>query len=297
LAAGNSACDYTFHIGVTRFDEQTEAQLRTIVADGMTSFKVFLAYKGFFGVSDEELYQTLVLAKQLCVIVTAHCENSGIISQLQERFLAEGKTGPEWHEPSRPVAVEAEGTSHFAAFLEATGARGYVVHLSNERALEAAVAARLRGVPLAIEAVVPHLMLDKSYAERPGFEGAKYVMSPPLREPSDSAALWNALAQGIMDTVGTDHAPFDFGAQKSMGKGDFTKIPNGMPAIEDRVNLLYTYGVSRGAMSLERFVAAASTRAAQLFDLYPRKGSVSVGSDADLVVYDPRSEEHTSELQ
>jgi dihydropyrimidinase len=287
LAAGNSACDYTFHIGVSRFDEQTEAQLRTIVADGMTSFKVFLAYKGFFGVSDEELYQTLVLAKELGVIVAAHCENSGIISQLQARFLAEGKTGPEWHEPSRPVAVEAEGTNHFAAFLEATGARGYVVHLSNVRALEAAVAARLRGVPLAIEAVVPHLMLDKTYAQRPDFEGAKYVMSPPLREPSDSAALWNGLAQGIIDTVGTDHAPFDFHAQKSMGKGDFTKIPNGMPAIEDRVNLLYTYGVSRGGMSLERFVAAASTRSAQLFDLYPRKGTVAVGSDADLVVYDP----------
>lgn len=287
LAAGNSACDYSFHIGVTRFDEKTEAQLRQIVADGMTSFKVFLAYAGFFGVTDEELYATLKLAKELGVIVCAHCENSGVISALQTSLLAAGKSGPEWHEPSRPEAVEAEGTAHFATFLEVTGARGYVVHLSCEGALKAAVDAKLRGVPLAIEAVAPHLMLDKTYAERPDFEGAKYVMSPPLRRRENQRALWDGLASGLIDTVGTDHAPFDFEDQKSMGKGDFTKIPNGMPAIEDRVNLLYTYGVSRGDMSLERFVSAASTRAAELFGLYPRKGTIAVGADADLVVYDP----------
>ncbi len=287
LAEGNSACDYSFHIGVTRFDDTTEAQLREITADGMTSFKVFLAYKGFFGVSDEELYATLMLAKELGVVVAAHCENSGVISALQASFLGAGKTGPEWHEPSRPEAVEAEGTAHFATFLEVTGARGYVVHLSCEGALRAAVEAKLRGVQLSIEAVIPHLILDKTYAERPGFEGAKYVMSPPLRDRRNQQPLWDALASGLIDTVGTDHAPFDFVAQKSMGKGDFTKIPNGMPAIEDRVNLLYTYGVSRGGMSLERFVDAASTRAAQLFGLYPRKGQIAVGADADLVVYDP----------
>lgn len=287
LAEGNSACDYSFHIGVTRFDDKTQAQLREIVKDGMTSFKVFLAYAGFFGVTDEELYGALKLAKELGVIVCAHCENSGVISALQKSFLAEGKTGPEWHEPSRPEEVEAEGTAHFATFLEVTGATGYVVHLSCEGALKAAIDAKLRGVPISIEAVIPHLLLDKTYAERPNFEGAKYVMSPPLRRKENQRALWDALTSGLIDTVGTDHAPFDFEAQKSMGKGDFTKIPNGMPAIEDRVNLLYTYGVSRGNMSLERFVSAASTRAAQLFGLYPRKGTIAVGADADLVVYDP----------
>ena len=287
LAEGNSACDYSFHIGVTRFDDKTQAQLREIVKDGMTSFKVFLAYAGFFGVTDEELYGALKLAKELGVIVCAHCENSGVISALQKSFLAEGKTGPEWHEPSRPEEVEAEGTAHFATFLEVTGATGYVVHLSCEGALKAAIDAKLRGVPISIEAVIPHLLLDKTYAERPNFEGAKYVMSPPLRRKENQRALWDGLASGLIDTVGTDHAPFDFEAQKSMGKGDFTKIPNGMPAIEDRVNLLYTYGVSRGNMSLERFVSAASTRAAQLFGLYPRKGTIAVGADADLVVYDP----------
>ncbi len=287
LAAGNSACDYTFHIGVTKYDDATEAQLRQIVAEGMTSFKVFLAYKGFFGVNDEELYQALTLANELGVIVAAHCENDEIVAQLQARLLSEGKVGPEWHEPSRPERVEADGTSHFAAFCELTGAHGYVVHLSSVPALEAASAAKARGVQLAIECVVPHLVLDKTYAERPDFEGAKYIMSPPLRDKRNQQPLWNALATGVIDTVATDHAPFDFKGQKEMGRGDFTKIPNGIPTIEDRVNLLYTYGVSRGSLSLERFVSAASTRAAQLFGLYPRKGTIAVGADADLVVYDP----------
>ncbi len=147
--------------------------------------------------------------------------------------------------------------------------------------------AKLRGVDLSIEAVIPHLVLDRSYAERPNFEGAKYVMSPPLRTPEDQRALWRALARGLIDTVGTDHAPFDVG-QKAMGKDAFTGIPNGMPAIEDRVNLLYTYGVSRGELSLERFVEVASTNAAKLFGRELQKGTVSVGSDADLVVYDPQ---------
>lgn len=287
LAEGKTACDYSFHVGVTKFDDVTERQLREIVADGMTSFKVFLSYKGFFGVTDEELYQALLLAKELGVVVTAHCENDEIVAQRQKQLLAEGKGGPEWHHESRPERVEAEGTHHFASFLELTGARGYVVHLSCEPALEAALAARRRGVPLGIEVVTPHLLLDKTYAERPGFEGAKYVMSPPLRDRRNHKPLWDALAAGMIDTVATDHAPFDFVGQKELGRGDFTKIPNGIPNIEDRVNLLYTYGVSRGNLSLHRFVAAASTNAAKQFGLFPRKGAIAVGADADLVVYDP----------
>ena len=155
-AEGESACDYTFHMGVSKFDEKTENQLREIVADGISSFKVFLAYKDFFGVNDEELYKTLTLAKELGVIVTAHCENDELVAQLQQKLLSEGKTGPEWHEPSRPVEVEADGTHHFATFLEMTGAKGYVVHLSNEQALNAAMDAKARGVDLSVEAVIPH---------------------------------------------------------------------------------------------------------------------------------------------
>jgi dihydropyrimidinase len=285
-AEGKSACDYAFHMSVTKFVDETESQLRQIVADGAASFKIFLAYKNFFGVDDGEMYKTLELAKRLGVIVTAHCENAELVSRLQEKLLAEGKTGPEWHEPSRPESVEAEGTGRFATFLENTGATGYVVHLSCEKALQAALQAKSRGVKIHVESVLPHFLLDKTYAERPGVEGMKHVMSPPLRAKHNQDVLWNALSLGSIDAVGTDHCPFDT-EQKLLGKDSFVNIPNGIPGIEDRVNLLYTYGVKRGRLDLDRFVDSASTRAAKLFGLFPRKGTIAVGSDADLVLYDP----------
>jgi dihydropyrimidinase len=284
-ADGKSACDYAFHMSVTKFVKETESQLKQIVADGTASFKIFLAYKDFFGIDDGEMYQTLELAKRLGVIVTAHCENAELVARLQQKLLAEGKIGPEWHEPSRPESVEAEGTGRFAAFLENTGAVGYVVHLSCEKALNAALAAKSRGVQISIESVLPHFLLDKTYAERPGVEGMKHVMSPPLRAKHNQTVLWNALASGSIDTMGTDHCPFDT-EQKLLGKNSFVNIPNGIPGIEERVNLLYTEGVKRGRLDLDRFVDAASTRAAKLFGLFPRKGTIAVGSDADLVVYD-----------
>jgi dihydropyrimidinase len=285
-AEGNSACDYTFHMSVTKYDQKTEQDLREIVADGISSFKIFLSYKNFFGVDDNEMYNTMMLAKELGVIVTAHCENAELVGQLQQHLLAQGKTSSAYHEPSRPESVETEGTGRFATFLENTGATGYVVHLSCAGALAQAMAAKSRGVPIYIESVIPHFLLDKTYAEREGVEGAKYVMSPPLRDKSNQKVLWDALAQGFIDTVGTDHCPFDV-EQKAMGKDAFTAIPNGIPAIEDRVNLLYTYGVSRGNLDIHRFVDAASTKSAKLFGLFPQKGTIAVGSDADLVIFDP----------
>jgi dihydropyrimidinase len=286
-ADGMSACDYSFHMGVTRFDDAVETQLREIVRRGITSFKVFLAYKGAFGIDDTELFHTLRLAKQLGVIVTAHCENETLVAELQQRLLADGKTGPEWHEPSRPVRVEAEGVHHLMTFAELTGAHVYVVHTSCEDAVLAAEAARNRGVHVWIETVVPYLVLDDTYAGRQDFEGAKYVMSPPIRQQWHQDVLWNGLASRRISTVATDHAPFDFAGQKEMGRGDFTRIPNGIPSIEDRINLLYTYGVRRGRIDLHTLVDAASTQAAKLFGLFPRKGTIALGSDADLVVYDP----------
>lgn len=286
-AEGLASCDYTFHMAVSRFDDSTEAKLRTIVNRGIASFKVFLAYKDFFGVSDTELFRTLSLAKELGVIVTAHCENETLVAELQQRLLAGGKTGPEWHEPSRPVEVETEGVQHLMTFAEATGAHVYVVHTSCEPAVRAAQAARARGVNVWVETVIPYLTLDATYAERPDFEGAKYVMSPPIRAAEHQEYLWNALRAGEISTVATDHAPFDFVGQKDMGRGNFTLIPNGLPSIEDRVNLLYTYGVKRGKIDLHTFVNSVSTQAAKLFGLFPRKGAIAVGSDADLVVYDP----------
>lgn len=299
-AEGLSACDFAFHMGVTRFDETTPAALKEIVADGTASFKVFLAYKGALGVDDEELYKTLKLAKELGVIVTAHCENETLVSQLQAKLLAEGKTGPEWHEPSRPVQVEAEGVRHLMTFAELTGAHVYVVHTSCKGAVYAANEAKLRGVQAWVETVIPYLVLDDTAAQRssangwPDFEGAKYVMSPPIRAARHQPFLWDALRSGAVSTVATDHAPFDFKGQKEMGRGDFTKIPNGIPSVEHRVRLLYTHGVATGRIDLPTFVNAASTQAAKLFGLYPRKGTVAPGADADLVVYEPSIKETLS---
>ncbi len=202
-------------------------------------------------------------------------------------MLAAGKTDPGQHHASRPPAVEADGVHHLMTFAELTGAATYIVHLSCREALDEALAARSRGVRVGIETVVPYLVLDKTYAERPDFEGAKYVMSPPLRDSRNQDVLWHALKGGLIDTVATDHAPFDFKTQKQMGRDDFTKIPNGIPSIEERIKLLYTYGVKTGKIDLHRLVDIASTQPAKIFGLYPQKGAIEVGSDADLVIFDP----------
>jgi len=288
---GKSACDFTFHMGVTKFDSSSESQLKEIVKAGLSSFKIFLAYKGAFGIDDTELYHTLKLAKSLGVITTAHCENDTAVLERQRELLAAGKTGPEYHHESRPPMVEAEGTHHLMSFAAMHDAHVYVVHLSCEESLAAAMAARFRGVNVWVETLIQYLLIDKTYAEKPNFEGAKYVMSPPLRDKKNQKVLWDGLASGLISTLATDHAPFDFATQKQMGKDDFTKIPNGIPAIEDRVNLYYTHGVAgEGAakISLNRFVETASTNAAKLFGLFPRKGTIALGSDADLVIFDPK---------
>jgi dihydropyrimidinase len=286
-AVGKSACDFTFHMGVTKFDATTEEQLREIVRRGISSFKIFLAYKGAFGIDDTELYQTLKLAKELGVIVTAHCENETLVAERSKELLATGKTDPAQHHESRPPRVEAEGVHHLMTFAELTGATTYIVHLSCQEALMEAIAARQRGVRVSIETLIQYLVLDKTYAELPNFEGAKYVMSPPLRDARNQSVLWNGLRDGLIQTVATDHAPFDFEKQKPMGRDDFTKIPNGIPSLEARINLLYTRGVKSGRIDLNTFVDIASTRAARLFGLFPRKGTIQPGADADLVVFDP----------
>jgi dihydropyrimidinase len=286
-AVGKSACDFSFHMGVTKFDAATEAELRAIVANGIASFKIFLAYKGAFGIDDTELYRTLKLAKELGVVVTAHCENETLVAERCKELLAAGRMGTGEHHESRPPAVEAEGVHHLMTFAELTGASVYIVHLSCKEALDEAIAARRRGVRVGVETLIQYLTLDKTYAERPGFEGAKFVMSPPLRDASNQSVLWNGLRDGLIQTVATDHAPFDFRDQKPMGKDDFTKIPNGIPALEERVNLLYTHGVRTGRIDVHTFVNVLSTAVAKQFDLFPRKGAIQPGADADLVVFDP----------
>jgi len=297
LASPSSAVDYTFHMAVVRFDQLAQDQLKEIVTDhGIASFKVFLAYKGALNLDDADLFGLLTMAKELGAITTAHCENAEAIDAMQSKLISEGKTGPEWHEPSRPVSVEAEGVHHIATFAQLTGAHIYTVHTSCTPAVQAAVDAKLRGVNIWVEAVAPHLILDETYAQQPNFEGAKYVMSPPLREKSNQFTLWNGLKSGVISTIGTDHAPFNFGDQKSMGKDAFTKIPNGIPSVQERIDLIHTFGVLTGKINLNTMVNACSTNAAQLFGLYPKKGSISVGADADLVVYDPNAK-HTLSVE
>ena len=286
-AAGKSACDFTFHMGVTKYDPATEAQLREIVGSGISSFKIFLAYQGAFGVDDTELYRTLVLAKKLGVIVTAHCENETLVAERSAELLAAGKTDPGQHHESRPPLVEAEGVHHLLTFAELTGTATYIVHLSCQEALAEAIAARQRGARVSVETLIQYLLLDKTYAERPEFDGAKFVMSPPLRDARNQEILWKGLRDGLINTVATDHAPFDFSDQKVMGKNDFTKIPNGIPSLEERIKLLYTHGVKTGRVDLHTFVNVASTQVAKLFSLFPRKGTIQPGADADLVVFDP----------
>jgi dihydropyrimidinase len=286
-AEGLAAVDFTFHMSVVRFEPKIREQFRKIVEAGVASFKVFLAYKGALDLSDEDLFATMTFAKELGVIVTAHCENAEAIDAMQKRLLAEGKTGPEWHGPSRPPGVEASGVHHICSFAALTGTHVYTVHTSCGEAVQEALAARYRGVNVWIEAVAPHFLLDETYAERGEFEGAKYVMSPPLRARHNQNVLWDGVRSRSISTIGTDHAPFTFAQQKTMGREAFTLIPNGIPTLQERVDLVHTYGVCRKRIDLQTMVDACSTQPARLFGLYPRKGTIRVGSDADLVVYDP----------
>ncbi|MBI4674242.1 MAG: amidohydrolase family protein, partial [Chloroflexi bacterium] len=209
-AQGKSACDFTFHQAVTRYDPSAEEELIEIVNQGVSSFKVFLAYKGAFNMSDEELYNTLKLAKKLGVIVTAHCENAELVLELQKMLLGEGKTGPEWHYWSRPPLIQAEGVHHLATFAETLGTHIYIVHTSCKEAFNEGMAAAARGVNINMETLIQYLVLDDSYTHLPNFEGAKFIMSPPLPQKANQEVFWNALRKRYVSTVATDHAPFDF---------------------------------------------------------------------------------------
>ena len=291
LAKAGACCDWSFHLGIVRFDELAQRQVRDLVEHHeVRSFKIFLAYKGALDISDQNLFRLMQLAKELDIVITAHCENAEAVDAMQQSLLSEGKSGPEWHEPSRPRSVEVDGVNHLCTFAELTGARIYIVHTSCGDAVARAMAARAAGVDVIVESVVPHLVLDDSWAQRSDFEGAKYVMSPPLRDPEEHDRLWEAIESRHVSTIGTDHAPFNFNAQKDMGRDDFTKIPNGIPSIQERVDLVHTYGVCAGRIDLNTMVNSCSTQAARTFGMYPRKGEIAVGSDADLVIYDPSYE-------
>ncbi len=285
-AEGKAACDYSFHMGVTRFDENTAAQLCEIVAAGVQSFKIFLAYKGAFGIDDSELFKTLSLAKELGVVTAAHCENETLVSELQAQLLARGITGPEGHYMSRPPRVEAEGVHHLMTFAELTGAPVYIVHLSCREALDEALKARARGVNVRIETLIQYLTLDKKYAELPNFEGAKYVMSPPLRERINEDVLWNALERAPSIPWRRTMRRLTSRPRNRWGAKILRRSPTA--SRRSRIALRFsTPTASREAGSLHDLVNVASTNAAKIFNLFPRKGTIQPGSDADLVIFDP----------
>ncbi|MBM7866959.1 dihydropyrimidinase [Heliobacterium gestii] len=288
-ARDKSFCDYGFHMAITDWREESAGEMALLARDkGVTSFKMYMAYKHVLQVDDGILFQALRQARAIGALVGLHCENGDVIDVLINEFRRQGKKAPFFHPESRPPAVEAEAVNRAIALARFAGAPLYIVHLSTREALEAAEGARRQGAPIYVETCPQYLLLDDSrYTGIDDFEGAKYVISPPLRPKEHKEALWSGLSRGVIDTVATDHCSFFYQGHKDKGRDDFSRIPNGMPGVEHRLGLLYTYGVAARRISLTQFVSLTATRPAQLFGIFPRKGTIATGSDADIVVWDP----------
>jgi dihydropyrimidinase len=288
LDANKPVVDVGFHIAVTDlgYDGAID-ELLAIGGRGVSSYKVFLAYKGQAMLSDERLFQVMELAAESGALVMVHAENGDVIDALTRRALAEGRTEPKWHAATRPALAEAEATSRAIDIAQIAGAPLYVVHVTCADSLERIANARRKGWRVWGETCPQYLFTDESDLARPDFEGAKFVCSPPPRTKADQEALWQGLADGDLSVVSTDHVPFTFARDKQLGRDDFTKIPNGGPGVEDRLYLMHHFGVGGGRITLNRMVDLLSTTPAKIFGLYPQKGTVAVGSDADLVVFDP----------
>lgn len=284
---GRCYSDYGFHMAITDWNDTTSKQMEAMINEGVTSFKMYMAYKDTLQVDDGIIFKALKRAKELGVLIGFHCENGDIINELINECKENNQLSPKYHQISRPVDLEVEATYRLMKIAKTANAPVYVVHLSSKAALEEVKKARLDGVKVYIETCPQYLLLDDKLYDLDGFESAKYVMSPPLRKKVDNEALWKALEDGDIDAIGTDHCSFNYKGQKDIGINDFSKIPNGGPGVEHRMGLLYTYGVKEGKISMSKFVELTSTKAAKLFGMYPQKGSIEVGSDADIVVIDP----------
>lgn len=311
--------DYGFHLAITDLRDEVMDEIPSLVDEGVTSLKLFMAYKNVFQIDDRTLYRAMQQAAKHGMIVMVHAENGDVEEQLRLRLLAEGKTDPIWHYYSRPPEIEGEATNRAVVMSGMTGCSLYVVHMTCDPAIEAMRRGRALGYPVMGETCVQyfHVSRDK-HLGAPGFEGAKYVCSPPIRTPHDQAILWQAVKDGTLQAVSTDHCDFwyeggvgpwqewskahnggDWAAfekqdptyrrpGKELGKGDFSKIPNGLPGIEDRMMVMWHLGVNGGKISPSRFVELNCTNPAKIFGMYPRKGTIAVGSDADIVVWDPK---------
>ncbi|RKS01221.1 dihydropyrimidinase [Flavobacterium sp. 102] len=287
----NAVGDYSFHMAVTDFNDETKKEIQHFIeVEGITSFKTFMAYKGALMIDDRQMVGLMQEVKKRGGLINVHATNGDMIDFLIAKHKSEGKLSPLYHYLSQPEVTEAEASSRFADMADYTGCPGYIVHLTCEGALNAVRFATRRNQHVFVETCIQYLILDASLYEQ-NFEGAKWVMSPPLREKKDQETLWAGLNQGLVNVVATDHCPFMW-EQKLMGKDDFSKIPNGHPAIENRMELLFSEGVNKGRITLNKYVEVASTNAAKIFGMFPKKGTIAIGSDADIVLFDAH-EKHT----
>lgn len=288
---GNAVGDYSFHMAVTDFNENTKAEIKDMVEkEGITSFKTFMAYKGALMIDDAQMVGLMNEVKACGGMVTTHATNGDMIDFLVAKHKSEGKLSPLYHYISQPEVTESEASGRFADMADYTGVNAYIVHMTCEGALNHIRDATKRNQKVYAETCIQYLVLDASLYDK-GFESAKWVMSPPLREKKDQDTLWAGINQGLVQVVATDHCPFNW-EQKKMGENDFSKIPNGHPAIEHRMELLFSEGVVKNKISLNKFVEVSSTNAAKIFGMYPQKGTIGIGSDADIVIFDP-NEKHT----
>ena len=295
-AEGKAVIDYGFHMIMREFNSQRSLEMADMVKEGVSSFKLFMAYPGVFMMDDASIFQTMQRAGDIGATVCMHAENGGVIDVLVHQALIAGKTAPKYHARTRPVLAEAEATHRAIALAAMADVPVYIVHLSAAEALHEVARARDRGQPVYAETCPQYLFLaDDAYEER-GFAGAKYVMSPPLRPKRQQEDLWRGLKSNDLQLVATDHCPFCLQGQKELGKDDFSKIPNGAPGIETRMSLIYDGAVHGGRLSLNRWVEITATAPAKMFGMFPHKGTIAPGSDADLVVFNPHVERTISQL-
>ncbi len=287
-AAGKACIDYAFHLTIADGREETMDEIPRMIGEhGVNSFKVFMAYKHVLQVDDETIFKTLQTCGKHGGLVQVHAENGDVIAVITAQALAQGKTEPKWHALTRPVECEGEATHRAIRLAEIAGAPLYVVHVSSAMAADAISDGRKRGLHVYGETCPQYLVCEFADYERPDFEGAKYVLSPPIRDKWNQDVLLRKLANMELQTFGSDHCSFNLCGQKELGRDDFSKIPNGAPTIEDRLSILYEVGVNRNIFGLHHFVALGATNPAKLFGLFPRKGTIAVGSDADVLVWDP----------
>ena len=287
-ADGKCSCDYSFHMSIVEWNEETEKEIQDMIEEGITSFKLYMTYPAMM-VEDRDLYKILKKLNEYGCFAGVHCENAGVIDALIEEAKKEGRLGPENHPLVRPDTMEAEAVHRLLVIAKEAGAPVMVVHLTNKKAYEEIVKARENGQTVFAETCPQYLLLDDSAYSKPDFGGAVYVCAPPLRKKEDQDCLWKALAKGEIQTVATDQCSFTL-EQKAMGKDDFTKIPGGLPGVQTRGTLLYTYGVREGKITVEQMCLLLSENPAKLYGVYPKKGALLEGSDGDIVVFDPEKE-------